>query len=62
MEEAIELCKKDLNDRTKTEELLIVTAQENAMSSIKAFFQPWIETLDEEYEVEFVQEVKEDEK
>lgn len=62
LEEAIELCKKDLETRAKETDLLFKTAQNNASSGIKAFLQPWINTLPEDYEIIFEQEVAKDEK
>lgn len=61
LNEALKLCENDLNSRALKEELLLVAARENAVSGIKAFFEPWIDTLDEKYEVKFVQEEVENE-
>jgi len=52
-QEAYKLCKSDLENRVKKEDLLTKTARENAVASIKALFKPWIETVDTSYQVEF---------
>ncbi len=50
-QEAYKLCKADLQKRIQDAEELKKTAKENAVSSVKALFQPWIETIDKEYTV-----------
>lgn len=50
-QEAYKLCKNDLKNRIKKEELLYTTAKENAISSVEALFKPWVETVDNEYKV-----------
>lgn len=62
LNEALKLCEADLKSRALEEELLLVAARENAISGIKTFFQPWIDTLDEDYKVTFVQQEVENEK
>ena len=49
--EAYNLCAIDLKERVEKEELLKITARENAISSVEALFKPWIESVDDEYEV-----------
>lgn len=51
-EEALRICKADLEKRVSEEELLKITAKENAVESIKALFAPWIEVMDADYTVE----------
>jgi hypothetical protein len=50
-QEAYKLCKADLQKRIQDAEELKKTAKENVVSSVKALFQPWIETIDKEYTV-----------
>jgi len=58
IEEAIELCKKDIETNAKKEELLFDTAKENTLASVKALMKPWEESLDKKYTVEYI--IKED--
>ena len=51
-EEALRICKADLEKRVSEEDLLKTTAKENAVESIKALFAPWIEVMDADYTVE----------
>ncbi len=51
-QDAYKLCKADLEKRVKEENLLFTTAKENAISSVTALFQPWIETVDKSYKIE----------
>lgn len=50
--EAFNISKEDLKKRTANDESLMQMARENAVSSIRAFIEPWIEQLDAEYTVE----------
>ncbi len=49
--EAGELCTNDLTARVANEPLLKDAARENAIASVEALFRPWIESVDEAYEV-----------
>jgi len=51
-QEAYKACKQDLENRVKNETDLIKMAKTNAIESVKALFTPWIQQVDEEYEVE----------
>lgn len=51
-EEALRICKADLEKRVSEEELLKTTAKENAVESIKALFTPWIEVMEVDYTIE----------
>jgi len=51
-EEALRICKADLEKRVSEEDLLKTAAKENAVESIKALFAPWIEVMDADYTVE----------
>ena len=51
-QEAYKLCIADLENRTKNEPVLFETAKENAISSVKALFDPWFKTLDKEYKID----------
>lgn len=51
-QEAYKLCKNDLKTRIDKENVLYDTARENAISSVKAIFKPWIDTIDNAYTVE----------
>ena len=51
-QEAYKLCKKDLTERIKKENVLHESARENAISSVEALFKPWIDTLDNSYTIE----------
>lgn len=51
-QEAYKLCKDDLKTRIESESELYNTARENAISSVEALFNPWIDTVDDEYTVE----------
>ena len=54
VDEVIELCEKDLKSRVTKDKLLLEAAEENAITQIKTFFQPWVEELDKDYEIEVV--------
>lgn len=51
-QEAYKLCKADLKMRVEEENVLYDTARENAISSVEALFEPWIETIDDSYTIE----------
>ncbi|MCM1498323.1 MAG: DUF4230 domain-containing protein [Clostridium sp.] len=51
-QEAFELCKKDLAERTDKEEDLLQLARENAAAVVEALVTPWVEQIDNEYTVE----------
>lgn len=51
-QEAYSKSEEDLKERVKKEEDLLNIAKENAIASIKALFEPWIEQLDKEYVVQ----------
>lgn len=51
-QEAYKLCKDDLKARIEKENVFHDTARENAISSVKALFKPWIDTIDNSYTVE----------
>ena len=50
-QEAYKLCKEDLKRRVEQERLLYDSAKEIAIASVEALFKPWIETVDQEYEI-----------
>lgn len=50
-EEAYKLCKEDLEKRITKDSVLYKTAKINAITSIEALFKPWIENMDEQYEI-----------
>lgn len=52
LESAFKLCKEDLENRSEKDELILKTAKQNSITVLEAFFKPWIETLNNEYEVE----------
>ncbi|MDE6435526.1 MAG: DUF4230 domain-containing protein [Lachnospiraceae bacterium] len=51
-QEAFELCKRDLAERTDKEEELLQLAKENTVAVIEALVIPWVEQIDDEYKVE----------
>lgn len=51
-QEAFELCKKDLAERTDQEKELLQLARENAVAVVEALVTPWVEQIDNEYKVE----------
>lgn len=51
-QEAYKLCLDDLKSRADKENTLFNTARENAISSVTALFQPWIDSLSDSYTVE----------
>lgn len=52
LESAFKLCKADLENRSEKDELILKTAKQNSITVLEAFFKPWIETFNNEYEVE----------
>ena len=52
LEKAFKLCKEDLKTRSDKDELILKTAKQNSITVLEAFFEPWIETFNSEYEVE----------
>lgn len=51
LEQAFKLCKTDLENRSEKDELILKTAKQNSITVLEAFFKPWIETFNSEYEV-----------
>lgn len=51
LEQAFKLCKADLENRSEKDELILKTAKQNSITVLEAFFKPWIETFNSEYEV-----------
>ena len=51
-QEAFKICLADLEDRIKYDATIFSSAKDNAKSTIKALFQPWIDSLDPAYKVE----------
>jgi len=51
LEKAFKLCKDDLESRSEKDELILKTAKQNSITVLEAFFKPWIETFNSEYEV-----------
>jgi len=52
LEKAFKLCKEDLENRSEKDRLILKTAKQNSITVLEAFFKPWIETFNSEYEVE----------
>lgn len=52
LESAFKLCKADLEKRSEMDDLILKTAKENTITVLEAFFRPWIEVFNNEYEVE----------
>lgn len=52
LESAFKLCKADLENRSEKDEFILKTAKQNSITVLEAFFKPWIETLNNDYEVE----------
>ena len=52
LENAFKLCKADLEARSEKDELILQTAKQNSITVLEAFFKPWIETFNKEYQVE----------
>ena len=51
-QEAYKACRADLEKKAMEEGHLLATAKENAVDAVNALMTPWIEQLDEEYQVE----------
>ena len=49
---AFEICDKDLKNRTANDELILSTAKDNAISIIKQFYEPWLKKKYPDYELE----------
>lgn len=52
LENAFKLCKSDLANRSEKDSLILQTAKQNSITVLEAFFKPWIETFNNEYDVE----------
>jgi hypothetical protein len=52
LKEATTLCKKDLAKRVNDSDLIYKAAQENAVTTVKGFFEPWIKSVSDKYIVE----------
>lgn len=52
-DDAFKLCKEDLQKRVEDDELFWNTARDNAVDIVEGFLQPWIDSLDDKYEVVF---------
>ncbi len=52
-QEAYKLCKSDLKNRAEKEDELKNIAKQNAISALKGILDPWLDSLNEEYELEF---------
>ena len=52
LENAFKLCKSDLANRSEKDSLILQTAKQNSITVLEAFFKPWIETFNDEYDVE----------
>lgn len=52
LESAFKLCKTDLENRSEKDALILKIAKQNSITVLEAFFKPWIETFNNEYEVE----------
>lgn len=50
-QQAYKLCLKDLKSRIEGESVLYDTAKANAISTVKALLEPWIETVDSEFQI-----------
>lgn len=50
-QEAFKICEEDLAERTDAEEDLIVLAKKNALAVVEALVAPWVEQIDDGYEV-----------
>lgn len=50
--EALVLCEKDVQERASENNLIFSSAEENAISMIKALVTPFVEQLDEKYDLE----------
>lgn len=52
LESAFKLCKADLENRSEEDAIILKTAKQNAITILEAFFKPWIETFNKDYQVE----------
>lgn len=52
LESAFKLCKADLENRSEKDDIILQTAKQNSITVLEAFFKPWIETFNKEYQVE----------
>ncbi len=52
LEKAFKLCKKDLENRSEKDELILKTAKQNSITVLEAFFKQWIETFNSDYKIE----------
>ena len=52
LESAFKLCKADLETRSEKDEFILKTAKQNSITVLEAFFKPWIEVFNNDYEVE----------
>lgn len=50
--EALEKCKEDIEQKAGEDELIVEMARENAENFLRAFFEPWIEQMEDSYTVE----------
>ncbi len=50
-QEAFRLCEEDLKRRADSEQELLKLAKENAVAVVKALVTPWIEQINEEYQI-----------
>ena len=51
LNKAFELCKKDLENRSEKDELILKTAKDNAIFVIKQFYEPWLRKNYPKYEL-----------
>lgn len=52
LENAFKLCKEDLQKRSEKDTLILQTAKQNSITVLEAFFKPWLETFNDEYQLE----------
>ena len=52
LENAFKLCKEDLQKRSARDILILQTAKQNSITVLEAFFKPWLETFNDEYQLE----------
>lgn len=53
LENAFKLCKRDLENRTTEDDLILKTAKDNSISVLKGFYEPMIKKIDKDYIIEF---------
>ena len=51
-QEAFRLCEQDLEERAGKEQELLKLARENAIAVVEALVTPWVEQIDQEYQIE----------